>query len=337
MKKKVIAAIVVAVAVAVAAGLGTWFLRDSPNGYRGTVVSINIGTVPAAVAALIYIAEDRGFFTANGLRVNIKDYPTGIATTDALLKGDAEMSWVAEFPFVRRAFAKEKISIIAVVGRFNEQILFSPKDRGIHTGRDLKGKKIGLPINTIAEFYLGRFLELHGMSIRDVFLVDVPPPQALDAVRGGRVDGVIAWQPNSSLIKLQMADSVDALPVQSGQPGYGLVTVRNDWIKGNHAAIGRFLNSLARAEDHVIHHPADAKAVLRKRLNHEDAFTETIWSENRFALSLDQSLVTAMEDEARWMIRNGLTTEKQIPDFIDYIHVEGLKAVKPESVNIIGR
>jgi hypothetical protein len=42
-----------------------------------------------------------------------------------------------------------------------------------------------------------------------------------------------------------------------------------------------------------------------------------------------------MEDEARWMIRNNLTTEKQVPDFLDYIREDGLKAVKPEAVNII--
>ena len=333
MKKTMIAAIVVAAAVA--AVLGVWFLREPPNRYTGKVAVINIGTVPVAVAALIYIAEDRRFFAANGLTVNIKDYPTGVATTDALLRGDADVSWVAEFPFVSRAFAKEKISIIATVGRFSEQVFFGRKDRGIKTAFDLKGKKIGLPLNTIAEFYLGRFLELHGMSIKDVALVDVPPPQALDAVRSGRVDGVIAWQPYSSQTRAQMADSVAALPVQSGQPGYGLITARNEWINGNQAAIVRFLQSLSRAEDHLTHNPADVKAILRKRLNYDDAFTETIWSENRFALSLDQSLITAMEDEARWMIKNRLTAERQVPDFTDFIRANGLKTVKPEAVSII--
>jgi hypothetical protein len=42
-----------------------------------------------------------------------------------------------------------------------------------------------------------------------------------------------------------------------------------------------------------------------------------------------------MEDEARWMIANNLTTEKQVPDFGDYIYESCLKAVKPEAVNLI--
>jgi NitT/TauT family transport system substrate-binding protein len=60
-----------------------------------------------------------------------------------------------------------------------------------------------------------------------------------------------------------------------------------------------------------------------------------VWHENNFSLSLDQSLIVAMEDDARWMIKNKLTTEKQIPDFVNYIYVDGLKAVKPEAVKII--
>jgi NitT/TauT family transport system substrate-binding protein len=43
----------------------------------------------------------------------------------------------------------------------------------------------------------------------------------------------------------------------------------------------------------------------------------------------------ATEDEARWMITNNLTRDKQVPDFLNYIYVDGLNAVKPEAVNII--
>jgi hypothetical protein len=30
-----------------------------------------------------------------------------------------------------------------------------------------------------------------------------------------------------------------------------------------------------------------------------------------------------------------MTREKEVPDFMNYIYVDGLKAVKPEAVNII--
>jgi NitT/TauT family transport system substrate-binding protein len=313
--------------------LSSWSCSKGDD--SGKIESINLGTVPTAASALIYIAQDQHFFAANGLSVNIKDYATGTATTDALLKGDLDIAWVAEFPFVHRAFAKEKISIIAIIGRFNEQYLFGLKDRGINTVADLKGKKIGIPRNTIAEFYLGRFLELNGINIRDVSVVDVLPPKSMDAITNGSIDGVVSWEPYSSQIRVKLADKAVALPIQSGQPGYGAITGRSDWIKGHPEIVNRFLKSLAQAEDYLTRNPAAAKAVVRKWLKFDEAFTETIWSENQFSLSLDQSLILAMEDEARWMIKNNLTSEKQVPDFLDYIYEDGLKKIKPEAVTII--
>ena len=63
-------------------------------------------------------------------------------------------------------------------------------------------------------------------------------------------------------------------------------------------------------------------------MNLDAAYMETVWSQNQYSLSLDQSLIVAMEDEARWMISNGLTTEKQVPDFLNYIYEDGLKSDK---------
>jgi len=322
---------VLAVALMVDFGLGSC----SRGNYSGKMESINLATVPTAASALIYIAQDQNFFAANRISIHINDYNTGTATTEALLKGEVDIAWVAEFPFVQRAFAKEKISVFAVVGRFNEQYLFGRKDRRINAVADLKGKRIGIPRNTIAEFYLGRFLELNGMNIQDISLVDVPPPQSMAAMKGESIDGVIAWEPYSSQLRVHLGDRAVALPIQSNQPGYGAITAKNEWISGHREVVNRFLKSLAQAEDYLIHNPAAAKAIVRKWLKFDDDFTKTIWSENQFSLSLDQSLITAMEDEARWMIKNNLTKEKLVPDFMNYIYVDGLKAVKPEAVNII--
>ena len=55
----------------------------------------------------------------------------------------------------------------------------------------------------------------------------------------------------------------------------------------------------------------------------------------QYSLLLDQSLILAMEDEARWMITNNLTSETQTPDFLDYIYEDGLKTIKPNALNII--
>jgi NitT/TauT family transport system substrate-binding protein len=42
-----------------------------------------------------------------------------------------------------------------------------------------------------------------------------------------------------------------------------------------------------------------------------------------------------MKDEAQWMINNNLTSEATIPDFVNYLYTDGLKAIRPEAVKIV--
>ena len=186
--------------------------------------AINFGSNTSGAAALIYIALERGFFASEGLTVNVKDYPTGAAAVDAVSKGEMDIAWSSEFPLVRRAFSKERISAFAVVNRFSDQYMFARKGSGVINITDLRGKKIGVPRNTITEFYLTRFLTLNGISIGNVSLVDVLPAQAIDTISSGSVDAVVVWEPYSSQMKAQLADKVLVWSVQSSQPGFGVIS-----------------------------------------------------------------------------------------------------------------
>jgi NitT/TauT family transport system substrate-binding protein len=59
------------------------------------------------------------------------------------------------------------------------------------------------------------------------------------------------------------------------------------------------------------------------------------WTEHQLSVSLDQALIAAMEDEARWMIRSNLVSENQVPDFLNYTYPDALKAAEPDAVSII--
>lgn len=297
--------------------------------------SITIGNPPFESGALIYIAQDQHFFTGNGLKVVIKDYDSGLAAVNGVLKNEVDMAGAAEFAMVGKAFKREKLRVVGILDRFQFVYLIGRKDRGIGTLSDLKGKKIGVPRQTIAEFYLGRFLNLHGMNLKDVARVDVRPSRAVAAIADGNIDAIVYYEPYAHAVKERLGSNGISWPAQSSQPTYGMVVCREDWIARHAKRVSRFLRALVQAEEYVIHHPAEAKAIVQKTLHHDDAYMATIWPQHQFSLSLDQSLILAMKDEARWMISNNLTQEKQIPDFINFIYVDGLKAVKPEAVKII--
>jgi NitT/TauT family transport system substrate-binding protein len=299
--------------------------------------SITVAYPPFESAALFYVAEDRHFFSQNGLNITSRKYDTGVASLGGILNGEAEIAvGIAEFPLVGRAFEKEKIRIIGNIDKAEFIYLVGRRDLGIEKASDLKGKRVGTTFGTVAHFHLGRFLNLHGMDIRDITLVDVKTPEEwVNAVVSGDIDGISTAQPYANLAKERLGAKAVVWPAQSGQPLYGLVISTNQWITKHPEPARRFLKSLAQAEEYLIRHPAEAKAIVQKRLNLDAAYLETVWSQNQFSLSFDQALIVTMEDEARWMIANRLTTEKQVPDFMSYIYEDGLKAVKPEAVNII--
>jgi NitT/TauT family transport system substrate-binding protein len=126
-----------------------------------------------------------------------------------------------------------------------------------------------------------------------------------------------------------------AWPIQSSQKGYVVLTCRNDWAASHPETINRFLKSITQAEEYAITHPAEAKKIIQKWMNYTDATMGAVWPDHEYSLTLDQSLVTAMEDEGRWMIANNLTNETTIPDFMGYIDKNGLRTIKPEAVNIL--
>ena len=61
----------------------------------------------------------------------------------------------------------------------------------------------------------------------------------------------------------------------------------------------------------------------------------TLWDDFIFEISLDQSLIVTIEAEARWAIKNNLTDAREVPNYLDYIHMDALEKVKPEAIGII--
>lgn len=329
-------AAIAVLAVITFVGFGTWSLHNSQKNYVGRVESIIIGIPPLESSALIYIADDQGYFARNGLDITVKDYEPAIARVDGMLNGSVDLAGASEYAVVLKAFKGENISIIVSGDEVQSNYFVCRKDRGIQNVSDLRGKKIGIPKGTNVEFYLGRFLLIHGIDPSDVAIVDVRPPRFVDAVTKGDVDAIICWQPYVNKIQDRMGNGIIIWPAQSSQLTYGVIVCRNNWTTQHPELIDRFLKSLDLAAEYTMDHPTEAKIIVQKRLNFTDAYMAAVWPQNHFSLSFDQSLITAMEDEGRWMIKNNLTTEKAIPDFRNYVYTKGLEEVKPESVDIIG-
>jgi ABC-type nitrate/sulfonate/bicarbonate transport system substrate-binding protein len=309
----------------------------SPAGDSGDN-RITIGMEATAVNSLIYISQEEGYFEEMDLEVTVRDdYTSGSLAAERMVQGEVDMATTAELAIVRQAFARESVLTLASIDRFLHMKLLVRKDRGIQGAADLTGKQVGVPVKTAADFVLGRFLDLNGVDKARLTVVDVQAPQAVDSLVNGDVDAVVAWQPNVLAIQDALGDRVSVWDVQSGQPLYCALVAASGWVREHPDLVERFLKALARAEDYMIRNPGQAGDLIQARLGYDDRYINTIWPEHQFTLRLDQSLILAMEDEARWMISNNLTTERTVPNFLDYIYTDGLKSVTPDAVRIAGK
>jgi ABC-type nitrate/sulfonate/bicarbonate transport system substrate-binding protein len=331
--------IVLAVIILVAAiVLSSFVYLNSQKTYFGKVETIKVAYSPFESLTLFWVAENRNFFSQNGLNVTSLKYDTGSGALNGVLKGEADIVvGTTEFPFTNSILGGAKISSLASISKSEFIFLVGRADRGINQISDLKGKIVGVAFGTIAQFYLGRFLELNSLSIQNVKLVDLKTPDEwVNAVVNGSVDAVATAQPTAEEAKNGLGDNAVVWSIQSSQPLYAQAIATNDWIMNHPELVTKFLRSLSQAEDFAINQPAEAKAILKNQLNLTDAYMVKAWSENEFSLSLDQSLLLAMKDEAQWLISKHLTNATIVPNFINYVYQEGLKSVDPNAVNIIG-
>jgi NitT/TauT family transport system substrate-binding protein len=305
------------------------------NQYAGKPDSITVGYQLHVGSTLIHIAENQGFFTANGLAVTFKEYESGAEAVNGLMRNEVDLSVASEFILVQHVLNKEEIRALASISQIGNTFVVVRGDRGIQSPADLKGRKIGIRPQASGRFYFGRFLELNGLNVQDVTVVDITAAEFVSAIVNGDVDAVVVYPPYIDQIQDRLGVRAVVWPIQNNQPGYSLLFGTGDWVGKHPQQVNRFLKALTQAEEYYAVHPDQAKSIVQKKLKYDDATMEAQWFGNHFSLSLDQSLILALEDESRWMIENQMTSETQVPDFLSHIYLDGLSAVKPDAVNII--
>ncbi len=294
-------------------------------------------TIADASATLTRVALSRGYWLQEGLDLIVHDQPYGKTALQEVLDGKADIATVAATAFVLAAFREKKLSIIATIQSSRKEVaIVARKCQGMRAPADLRGKKIAVTLGTASAYFLEAFLSAHGIPLKTITRVDMKPDEWQDALTSGSVDAASAFFPWSFNIQKKLGNrGITFFDEDIYLWTYNIVATQ-EFVRNNPEKITKILRALIKAEQFTARNPAEAQKIVADSTRIDIGLLRDIWPDMKFSVSLDQALILAMEDESRWAMENQLTGGKvKIPNYLDFIYLDGLNAVKPKAVNIL--
>lgn len=297
---------------------------------------VTVGLALQAPSALFIIAQDQGLFSKEGLHMVVKEYPSGKRAIEGMLRGEVEVSTTAETPVVFSSFIRQDFRIVGSIGSTDNISKFvARKDSGIHAPADLRGKRIAVQEASAVHFYCHLFFLKHGITEKEVELSFIKVEAMPEMLSRGEIDGSCGREPFISRTKALLGYNAVVLAEKGLYQWTEEVVASDDFLRKKPEVIKRMLSALVKAEGFARNNPKSAIKLVSSRLEMSASEIAELWPDMNLRVSLDQALILSLEDEARWAIKNKLTDKTEVPNYLNFIYVDGLKAVRPESVTII--
>lgn len=306
---------------------------QEPPGPREKI-TIAYATIPQSI--LVHIALQKDYFAAEGLDVTPQPHAFGKVALDAVLAGKADLATVAETPIVLAVTAGKPLYVLTVIQTSNKnEAIIARQAAGISQPSDLKGKKIAVTLGSNSDFFADSFLVAHGIDRQQVNIVDMKPDEMLEAVIEGKVDAAATWSPHLQILVKALGDKGLTFYGETIYTETFCLVAQQEFVQTHPAAVKKVLRALVKAETFIKQHPEESRRLVAEFIKIDKALLDEIWDDFDFKVTLDQSLLVTLEDVTRWAKKNSLTTLQDTPNYLDFIYVDGLLAVKPEAVRII--
>lgn len=207
------------------------------NAARAEDDEISIGYQPI-VNGPLWIARHEGYFEKLGLRVNFIKFTSGPAQFAALAGGRINLAWGGISAFMLARANGANIVWIASVEDYNPlEGLVIPKDSPVTSVKQLAGKKVGLVFGSDADYGMHRALQLAGMQLNEVQLLNMAPPQQVAALLNGDIDAAFFWSPFVN----QVLDRGGKIIFSNGSlpdgPGFLGWAGQKDWLDAHKSAL----------------------------------------------------------------------------------------------------
>jgi NitT/TauT family transport system substrate-binding protein len=238
-----------------------------------TLTSVRIGSLPIFTSLPLFTAVDKGYFKEAGIDAQLKTFPGGAASLEALGGGSIDIAAgvnVISFLQAReQGFDLVVLAGDAGIGTKLPDITVNMvrKDSGINSLKDFEGKRFGISnLKNINWVYNMEYLSRNGVDTSKITWVEIGIPRAPTALLTRQVDIAQTVEPFTTVL----LESGEAKPVYSDfveiAPG-GMISVwltTGPWAKANAKVLQPLVDALKKAIDYNQANQEEARVRLTK-------------------------------------------------------------------------
>src|SRR5499426_4501438 len=175
------------------------------------VIGNNFGHLP------MFVGAEKNIFEKHGIDARMKVVDTGTDTVNAMHNGQAQIGDMSVTTFLKAVHSRESFKVIGIImndatrDNADEPLaIVTRTGTGVNAGKvsDLKGKRIGLARGQTSDEYFKMVLRRAGMKYEDITIENIWSQFGLvPALKEGKVDAVVSWEPYVTAVLEQVADS----------------------------------------------------------------------------------------------------------------------------------
>jgi NitT/TauT family transport system substrate-binding protein len=231
-------------------------------------------------AGIVVLAEEKGYFKSEGLKVELIKFLSGPPEVQALISGDIDIGYVGAGAQIYTTQGRCKV---LTIDSFNlGDAIIARKGRGINTISDLQGKRIGVSKGTTGEMILNLALEQAGLKPDQVKIECMDVAGAVAAFVADKIDAISIWAPYTTEIKKRVGRSgiVTLADNSSFVPQYVFLQswVASDRFLKRHPDLAvKFMRAWFKANDYRLRHMKETvKLTSRFTQIPEDSLREMV-------------------------------------------------------------
>ena len=236
----------------------------------GEPVSLDVGVIPIADVAPLYLGIEEGFFEEENLTINPQLAEGGAAITPAVISGDFQIGFSNTVSLLIAASQDIPVRIISqgvLAGQDESEAwadLMVLKDGSIKEPSDLEGKTIAVnTLNNICEVTIKASLEEMGVDVSTLEFAEMPFPDMNAALEAGQVDGACVVEPFVTAGKAANAVGIDQFFVNTA-PDLTVATyfTSGPYAEENPDIVERFVTAMHRSLDYAQQNPDEVRDIL---------------------------------------------------------------------------